>query len=194
MNRGLTAKGAATRRRIVETTALLIREHGAAETTLEDIRAATGTSKSQLFHYFPEGRTAVLVAVAEYEAAQVLEVQRPYLDDLSTWNSWQIWRKNLLAHYAEFGKLCPLGSLTSELGKTSPETTAVVTEMYDTWEAALLRGVPASTGSALSARKRARSILAAVQGGVMMLRGTGRLDYLEAALDAALEPLRSTTT
>jgi hypothetical protein len=38
---------------------------------------------------------------------------------------------------------------------------------------------------------RARSILAAVQGGVVMLQGTGRTAYLGAALTAAIEPLRS---
>ncbi|MGK4578625.1 TetR family transcriptional regulator [Kitasatospora sp. HPMI-4] len=65
-------------------TAHLTREKGAADTTLDDVRAATATSKSQLFHYFPDGRSDLLPAVAEYEAGQVLESQQPYLRDLST--------------------------------------------------------------------------------------------------------------
>ncbi|MFF7443218.1 hypothetical protein [Streptomyces sp. NPDC008122] len=37
---------------------------------------------------------------------------------------------------------------------------------------------------------RARSILAAVQGGVVMLQATGRTDHLDAALTTALDELR----
>jgi hypothetical protein len=36
----------------------------------------------------------------------------------------------------------------------------------------------------------ARSVLAAVQGGVVLLQMTDRIDYLEAALTAAIEPMR----
>jgi AcrR family transcriptional regulator len=196
MRRGLTAKGAATRQRIVATTAELVREHGAAETTLDDIRAATSTSKSQLFHYFERGRVDILVAVAKYEAAHVLDAQRPYLDDLSNLEAWQRWRTAVRTHYAELGTRCPLGSLTAELGKTSPEAAAVLTELYDAWEEALLRGIEAVHGDTdpLAPRTRAQSILAAVQGGAVMLRSTGRIDYLEAALDAAIEPMWRTSS
>ncbi|ROO87752.1 TetR family transcriptional regulator [Actinocorallia herbida] len=191
MNRGLTAKGRATRQRIVAAASLLIREQGVAETTLDDVRVATATSKSQLFHYFPEGRSDILAAVAEYEAAQVLEAQQPYLGDLSTWESWQGWQKAVLDHYTELGRRCPLGSLTAELGKASPQARAIISALYDSWEAALVRGVEAVTSDGPEeSRARARSILAAVQGGVVMLQGTGRTDYLEAALPAATGALR----
>ncbi|WP_225847485.1 TetR/AcrR family transcriptional regulator [Streptomyces sp. HPF1205] len=198
MNKGLTAKGRATRERIVMATALLAREKGAAETTLDDVRAATATSKSQLFHYFPEGRSDILAAVAEYEAGQVLQAQRPYLDDLSTWQSWQDWRQAVLDHYTELGRRCPLGSLTTELGKSSAQAGAVVLALFDEWERALLRGVRAMASQAEEdeeeSRERARSILAAVQGGVVLLQTTGRTEYLKASLTAAIAPLRPVTT
>ncbi|MFG2776896.1 TetR/AcrR family transcriptional regulator [Streptomyces prunicolor] len=191
MNRGMTAKGLATRQRIVVAAALLIREKGAAETTLDDVRAATSTSKSQLFHYFPDGRIDMLVAVARHEADQVLEAQRPYLDELTTWESWQAWRKAVLRHYGELGRRCPLGSLTSELGKSSPEARAIVSDLFATWEAALLRGTGALLSDRGAAVGGARSVLAAVQGGVVLLQMTDRVDYLEAALTSAIEPMRS---
>jgi AcrR family transcriptional regulator len=195
MNKGLTAKGRATRQRIVVAAAHLTRQKGAAETTLDDVRAATATSKSQLFHYFPDGRADILTAVAEYEAEQVLEVQQPFLGNLTTWDAWQKWRQAVLDHYTELGRRCPLGSLTTELGKSSPRAGAIVTTLFDGWEEALLKGVRATTPGASSeaARDHARSILAAVQGGVIMLQATGRTEYLEAALTAAIEPLRPTT-
>lgn len=188
--RGITAKGQATRQRIVVASALLIREKGAAETTLDDVRAATATSKSQLFHYFPNGRLDILVAVAHQEADQVLEAQRPHLDDLQTWESWQLWRQAVLNHYRELGRRCPLGSLTSELGKSSPEARAVVLNLFRTWEAALLRGTEAMLPDRKAAAACARSILAAIQGGVVLLQTTESADYLDAALTSAIEPMR----
>lgn len=195
MNKGLTAKGRATRERIVVATALLTREKGAAETTLDDVRAATATSKSQLFHYFPEGRSDILTAVAEYEARQILDMQQPFLSDLSTWESWQEWRQAVLDYYIGLGQRCPLGSLTAELGKSSPQTGAVVSALFGEWEEALVRGVQALTSDEPDvARDRAQSILAAIQGGVVMLQATGRTDYLTAALMAATSPLQPATT
>ncbi|MFH8224649.1 TetR/AcrR family transcriptional regulator [Streptomyces sp. NPDC018057] len=191
MNKGMTAKGAATRLRIVVAAALLIREKGAAETTLDDVRAATSTSKSQLFHYFPNGRADMLVAVAQHEADQVLQAQQPYLDDLSSWESWQQWSRAVIDHYTELGRRCPLGSLTSELGKSSPEARTVVMGLFDAWESALVRGAEAMRPGDGSAAERARVVLTAVQGGVLMLQTTDRTEYLESALAAALEPLRT---
>lgn len=190
----MTARGAATRLRLVSGAALLMREQGAAETNLDQVLQATSTSKSQLFHYFPDGRAGLLVAVTVYEAEQVMEAQRPHVDDLSTPESWWSWRQAVLRHYAELGGRCPLGALTSELGSASPEAGAVVSDLYDRWEGALIDGVQAlivhgTARSDLPVRDTARSILTAVQGGVVMLRATGRLSYLETTLDTTLEPL-----
>ena len=45
--RSLTARGAATRSRIVEAAADLIYAHGVERTSLDDVMAASGVSKSQ---------------------------------------------------------------------------------------------------------------------------------------------------
>ena len=94
----LTSKGTATRGRLVEGAALLMREQGAADTSLDQVLHATSTSKSQLFHYFPDGRAGLLLAVTDYEAEQVLEAQRPYIDDLSTVESWKAWARVSSTH------------------------------------------------------------------------------------------------
>ena len=99
MERVLTARGAATRQRIVAAAAALIRERGVADTGLDDIGAATATSKSQLFHYFPGGKTDLLHAVAVHEAEQVIADQQPYLGDLTTWRKWQAWRRLVMQKY-----------------------------------------------------------------------------------------------
>ena len=65
----LTAKGAAAQGRIVEAAAAEIRERGISSVTLDDVGRRSRTGKSQLFHYFPEGREQLLLAVAEPASA-----------------------------------------------------------------------------------------------------------------------------
>jgi AcrR family transcriptional regulator len=78
----LTPKGLATRARIVEVAADLVLARGAGGTSLDDIRARTSTSKSQLFHYFPRGKAELVSAIATFQAERVLAAQQPFLD---TW-------------------------------------------------------------------------------------------------------------
>jgi AcrR family transcriptional regulator len=189
MERELTARGAATRARIVEGAAALIRERGIAAVAMDDIRAVTSTSKSQLFHYFPGGRTELLAAVAQHEADRVLDDQRPAIDDLSTWESWQAWQALVVERYTLQGEHCPLAALTSELGKSSPEAREIVRDLMDRWQALLAAGVRTVRPDARDADEAAGIILAALQGGVVLLMNTGSARYLETALAAATERL-----
>jgi AcrR family transcriptional regulator len=176
MERVLTARGAATRQRIVEAAAALIRERGVADTGLDDIGAATATSKSQMFHYFPGGKTDLLHAVAVHEAEQVIADQQPYLGDLTTWRKWQAWRRLVIQKYDAQRDRCPLTALTTHMGKATP----VTREIISTGE------IDAST----DVDATATAVLAAIQGGVLMMQATDRISYLETALQEALDAMR----
>jgi len=195
MERVLTAKGAATRQRIVEGAAQLIRERGVSNVGLDDIRATTATSKSQLFHYFADGRADLMLAVARYEAAQVIADQLPQLGDLTTWRKWQAWRRRVIQIYDAQRAACPLSALTAQLGTADPTTREIVDGLTDEWVAYLATGVQALKDSGeIDARvdvpKTANAILAAVTGGATLLQSTNRLSYLEDALTEALEAMR----
>lgn len=192
----LTRKGRETRRRIVEGAAEEIRERGAAGTTLDDIRARTATSKSQIFHYFPGGKEELLLAVAAREADRVLEDQEPHLSNLRTWPAWQDWRDAVLRRYEQQGVNCPLGVLITELGRTTPAAQQLTSQLISTWQAALREGVRhmQQTGEIdrqLDADRTAAALVAAVQGGVTILMATGGIAHLEAALDTTLTLLRA---
>ncbi len=192
----LTAKGMATRRRIVEGAAQEIRERGAAGTTLDDIRARTATSKSQIFHYFPGGKEELLLAVAAREAERVLEDQEPHLSDLTSWAAWQEWRDAVVRRYEQQGVDCPLGVLITELGRTTPAAQALTGRLIDQWQSALRTGIRHMQDSGevdrrLDADRTAAALLAAVQGGVTILMSTGAIGHLEAALDTTLALLRT---
>ena len=192
----LTAKGRATRDRIVEGAAEVIRETGVASATLDDVMARTRASKSQLFHYFPAGKDELLLAVAQYEADRVLADQQPYLGRLDSWEAWQRWRDVVVARYEEQGDQCPLGSLFLQVGRATPGARAIVVELLRQWQASLAAGIRAMQAGGhlpvgVDADHRAAALLAGIQGGVVILQSTGRSSHLRAALDQAVADLRA---
>src|SRR5690348_15722173 len=85
-----TAKGRATRARIVAAAAALIRERGVAETSLDDVIEHAGVSKSQLYLYF-EGRAALLREVVTHNTELFLQAQEPHLGSLESWKAIRRW-------------------------------------------------------------------------------------------------------
>jgi AcrR family transcriptional regulator len=193
----LTAKGAATRTRIVETAAELILARGVGATSLDDIRAGTATSKSQLFHYFPDGKGELVSAIAAYQAERVLDAQRPYLDELDTWESWERWREAVLAHYGSqphWG--CPIGALTTELLGAEPDRAAELTAHMDRWRSYLEDGLRRmrATGrlrADADPRELALATFASLHGGLALTQMMESIEPLDAALSAALVALRA---
>jgi AcrR family transcriptional regulator len=195
MGSTLTAKGAATRARIIEGAAAEIRAQGVAATTLDDIRGRTHTSKSQLFHYFPAGKEQLLLAVAQHEADRVLSDQEPFLSNLRSWPAWSAWRDAVVDRYRRQGQNCPLSAVTSQLGPASPGAQAVATQLFRQWQQALTEGIGdmqdrGLVRAGLDAEQAAAALLAGVQGGVLILLVTGQLSHLEAALDVGIANLR----
>ena len=193
----LTAKGKATRNRIVEGAAAVLREKGVASATLDDVMARTRTSKSQLFHYFPAGKDELLVAVAQFEADQILEDQQPYLSCLDSWEAWASWRDTVIKRYEAQGDACPLGSLFQQIGRSTPGARAIMIELTRQWQGSLAAGIRSLQASGrlpadVDVEARSAALLAAIQGGVSILLATGRSDHLRAALDQGIADLRRT--
>ncbi|MFC9257863.1 TetR/AcrR family transcriptional regulator [Amycolatopsis thailandensis] len=191
----LTKKGAATRQRIIDAAADEIRDRGVGAATLDDIGRRSGTGKSQLFHYFPEGKEQLLMAVAEWEAGQVIEDQQPYLGQLTSWEAWRQWRDVVVERYRRQGVHCPLGVLITEIGRHTPAAQAVTRQLLEQWQRQIQAGIEDMRESGSISRdidpvRASAALIAAIQGGVTILMSTGSADHLEAALDLYLDYLR----
>lgn len=183
----LTAKGEATRSRIVEATADRILAAGIGATSLDDVRADSSTSKSQLFHYFPGGKAELVRAVVAFQGQRVVDAQGD--GALDTYEKWERWRAALLQHYGSMhGWGCPIGSLASEAAGTDPELAEQITTYMLDWRRRLQDGL--TRMGVAHPDRLAASILASVQGGLMLTQVEQALWPLEAALDGALEQLR----
>ena len=188
----LTARGRATRERILAAACSLIAERGVARTSLDDVRAASGTSKSQLYHYF-EDKSALVRAVVQRQVEAVLNPGDDGLDDVSTLAELQRWRDRIVAANSgeRCGESCPLGRLTHELSDSDAASRAVLVGGFAGWQerlACALRRIrdngelrPDADPDAL-----ALGLLGAVQGGLLLTNATRSTASLAGALDLAL--------
>ena len=197
---GLTERGRRTRQRIVEATGQQILAAGIGGTTLDEVRAQTLTSKSQLFHYFPGGKAELVRAVAAWEGEQLLAAQEPFVHDLSTWGSWESWRAALVTYYLHRGRwACPIGSLATQLAMTDERTAAEITTGMTAWRGLLAAGVARMQAGGLvepaaDPQRLAAAILAAIQGGLVLSQPERSAWPLEAALDQVLAGLHARST
>ena len=142
--RRLTARGAATRARIVAAAASLVYERGIAGTSLDDVMAATGTSKSQLYHYFAD-KDALICEVIRAQLGRIFAAQQAGLHEVSSWEGLQRWCDHwVTATRATDGAGgCPLGSLVGELADQSEPAQRVLAQCFAEWQSYLSEGFEA---------------------------------------------------
>jgi TetR/AcrR family transcriptional regulator, transcriptional repressor for nem operon len=193
----LTRKGQETRRRIVEAAADLLYERTVATVSLEDVCQATSTSKSQLYHYFDD-KNDLVQAVIDYERERVLGFHRPQLESLSSWDDLQRWRDMIVEVQADRSCRggCPLGSLASELADLDEPARRRLSDAFRAWERLLTEGLAdmVETGALradANTTDLAVSVIASLQGGLLLAEIDRSTRPLEIALDAAIAHVRS---
>src|SRR5881296_3688317 len=137
-----TAKGRATRERILQAAAELIAEKGAAGMSLDDVRARTGASRSQLYHYF-EDRDDLVRAVIDVTTDALIDVQGELLAHLDSWAGIERWFDALVELQAERQAAggCPIGSLAGQLAEHDPQARTAIAAGLERWEAHLRDGL-----------------------------------------------------
>ena len=192
-----TRKGRQTRDRIVDAACDLVFERGVAGLNLDDVREATGTSKSQLYHYF-EDKSDLIKAVVDRQAERVLGVHGPALGAVDGWAALRRWR-NLVVRLVRAAGChggCPVGSLANELAELDESSRLRLSDVFAEWEglvaAALQRMVDRGELSASSDVKQlSTAAMASLQGGLLLSKTSRSVHPIEVALDATIEYLRS---
>jgi TetR/AcrR family transcriptional regulator, transcriptional repressor for nem operon len=188
----LTARGAATRARIVEAAARLAALRGASATSLDEILRTSRASKSQLYHYFTD-KDALMCAVVEAQASRVLGFQWSCLKEARSFADLQKWRDKVVELNRASGSVggCPIGSLASELADRSESARALLADSFRTWEAHFIAGLRAmieegQLDSGANPNDLATAAISALQGGLLLAKTTRSTKPLELALDMAL--------
>lgn len=184
----LTAKGEATRARIVEAAAAEIVARGATQTSLDQVKVAAGVSSSQLYHYFGDKRQLVL-AVIHFQTDSVLELQPEELDTVEALRAWAD-RVLDFQHSNESRGGCPVGSIGDDLAETDPEVRAAVATAFARWQERLQAGFTLMRDRGeLNAEpeKLAAALLSALQGGLLISKMRRDPSALRAALDTVID-------
>lgn len=186
----LTPKGASTRARIVEAAARLVHERSVAGTTLEDVKAAAAVSGSQLYHYFPD-KDDLVQAVIDHQASTITGNQRQA--GLGGPDGLRAWRDTVIAqaksHNGKGG--CPLGSLAGQLAETNPRARAQIGAGFERWSAVISDGLRSLQAAGrlpggIDADDYAITLLAALQGGLLLAQVQQNTRPLETAVDTLL--------
>jgi len=191
-----TAKGLATRTRIVETAADLMLTRGIAGTTLDDIGAAARVGRSQMYHYFT-GKADLVRDVVRQQTEAIIAHQGPDYEDLTSWDAWQRWRDHMVADSAAGGCVggCPLGSLGTELAERDVDARDLVAAGFARWELGFRNGLSAMQERGLlrpdaDPAALATAVLVALQGGLLLAQVQRDVRPLAIGLDTAIATIR----
>lgn len=161
---------ATSKDRMVATTAHLLRAQGYAGTGLNQVTAEANAPKGSMYHHFPGGKEELAAeAIAHYAGTvqSLLEhcLQAPDIaDGLDAFIT-------ALAHQldrSQFRDGCPVGVVAMEAAAASERLAAATKAAFEQWRAVIARtmtehGVP-------DPDDRATTVIAAVEGGVMLSR------------------------
>ncbi len=188
-----TARGTATRDRIVAAAAELMYRDGAAATTTPALRDAAGVSSSQIYHYFAD-KDALTEAVISWWADRIVADQVALLGRVRDLRGLQRWKRSIVIAGADHGG-CPLGGLAAELADRTWART-ISADGFRRWQLAIRdtlarlveRGVLAAS---TDVERHSLALLVAIQGGLLISRATHDTRALEVGLDTALRDLRT---
>lgn len=196
-SRRLTSRGARTRSKIVTAAADLIYVRGVGGTTLDDVIASSGVSKSQLYHHF-DGKEALVRAVIDLVGERVIGREKDALGNVSTIAGLRRWRdalveNNALRHGA-YG--CSLGALASEVSDRDDLARQTLSQLFGEWQVLLedaLRKLQ-ETGALppdTSIDQLSIGLMGAVQGGYVLAQTARDVGPMATSIDMALSYIES---
>ena len=174
-DRGLTAKGRATRDRIVQVAAELILSDGLSALNMDALRKAASVSGSQLAHYFTDKR-ALIRAVVARQINVVLDFHRqPKLGALDTFDDFERWIDLNMRYLRRIGYsgTPTYHALAGQLGKSETATRETLAAGYWQWIELLEQAIQRMKNHRVlvaqaDARKLALAIVSAHQGGATL--------------------------
>lgn len=163
-----TAKGTATRERVLDAAIVLMRRGGLAAAGLNEIVAASGAPKGSLYHFFPDGKQQIAVEALQRYAARIraamdasLAGARRPRDKVRA-----LFRRleTRLAD-ADYGQSCAVGAVTADLDTELEAVRLAANEAFDDWRSMIAAHFD------IADRKRrdafAGLVLTAIQGGYL---------------------------
>ena len=190
-----TAKGEATRARILEAATDLLVSGGVTRLSLDEVMRVTRTSKGQLFHYFPGGKDELAQAATERQVQRITEGGMPAA--LAGWQDWEDWFGQIIALHEQQSQedSCEVAALAGRALDSDPEARALIGRAFTGWDKLLRDRLARMQDSGLldpgaPVGELSSLVLAALEGGAVLDKATGMTSHLQGALRQALKLLR----
>jgi TetR/AcrR family transcriptional regulator, transcriptional repressor for nem operon len=190
-----TGRGRASRDRIVERAAELVAERGVAGTSLDEVLAAAGAGKSQLYHYF-RGRDELVEAAVGLRCTQVLAGLTRALGTVASLAELEGALAGFVAGFEQMGLPgCPIGSLAAEVAERNEGARLKTAAAFDAWERLLAEALArmrdrGELRADASPGVLATALLASIEGGMVLSQARKDPAALHIAVDAGLAHLR----
>jgi TetR/AcrR family transcriptional repressor of nem operon len=187
-----TARGRATRERIVRAATELVAERGVAGTSLDGVREAAQASKSQLYLYFAD-RDELLRAVAESTCDTVLDGQADALAGFDSMTGIERYVDAIVAlQVKRHTPGCPIGTLAGQLVQHDEASRLILADGLERWEHSLQAGLEtmAERGELRSDANTARlatQTLMLLQGGLLLSHVHRDPGQMRIAADTVIE-------
>lgn len=171
----------------------LMQVKGVDATTMDDVRAASGTSKSQIYHHFRD-KNELVMDVIEYVGDLVISRETDSLGRVSSLNGLRRWRDALIQandlRHGAYG--CALGALAADVADHDEAARAASARLFRVWST-LLSGALARMQARgnlkpdVNTDHLADGLLAALQGGYLLAQTAGDVAPMAHALDMSLD-------
>ena len=128
----LSEKGNITRARIVETARELFHKNGVRATSVDQILEASGTGKSQFYHYFSSKEDIVREVLRFYKEV-IKSGQGPIRVEIDSWEGLENYFNDHLRGIRTFNyeRACPIGSIGNELAAENEDIRQDVNAVLD---------------------------------------------------------------
>jgi TetR/AcrR family transcriptional regulator, transcriptional repressor for nem operon len=190
-----TGRGRASRERIVQSATELFAERGVAGTSLDDVLAAAGAGKGQLYHYF-SGRDELVAAAVAHRCTEVLTGLTQSLGSVTSLEELEQALAGLAAGFEQMGLPgCPIGTLASEIAGRNEQARMSAAAGFDGWERLLADALArmrdrGELHADASPEQLATALLASIEGGLLLSQTRKDAASLRIAVAAGLAHVR----
>ncbi|MEV2278278.1 TetR/AcrR family transcriptional regulator [Nocardiopsis sp. NPDC049922] len=185
-------KGTATRTRLVDGARELLEAHGYSGTGLNQVLSVSGTPRGSLYFHFPGGKDELVTAALRSAGGEVGAVLR----DLSEEAADTVGLVHaLIDHFtarmegSSFTKGCPLAATALDVAATNDAVHAVCRDVYSSWQRTLAGRLTADGLDSARADADAWSVLAVIEGALLLARATRSRAPLDAARSTVIRIL-----
>lgn len=190
-----TKRGRETVARVIDAACELFTRRGIRACTLDQVGAASGTGRGQMYHYF-SNKADLVAAVVEAQVRRTVDASVEAIDAIVTRSDLEHVGAAVAAHYGRPGETlrCPLGSLVDELGPDDAAAKATVAAGFARWQAAwadALRRLRETNelSVGIDPESSAIALLATYQGAILLAAAQDDATVIRASLDATIGTL-----